>query len=154
MPVARQQRRHLVDGVRVVQQNQHPPPGDSGPIHRRHFVKAVRDRVRADIEGAQQLTERLRRCQGYTRVVPTQLHVQLAVRELVGSQVRGLHSQGGLTDSTHPGHCDQSAAPPLEAQCGQNLVEFRGAGGEVCDGRWKLPHSGARGVRRQQGLGG
>ena len=110
---AGQQRPNLVFFGRVVQQDQHPPPGEQASVQRRLGLQAERNLLRRDPEGVQEPPDRLGRGHGGAgRVEAPQVHVQLPVRVTVADPVGPVHGQGGLADAGRPGdHRDDDGRP-------------------------------------------
>jgi len=100
---ARQQRRHLRLARRVVQQDQHPAPGDPAAVERGAVVRVVRDVLAGHPERPEHAVERVggvdRR---HALGVPVQVAEQLPVRVAVGEPVRDVHRERRLADARHP----------------------------------------------------
>jgi hypothetical protein len=93
---AGQQRADLLDRGRVVEQDQHPPPGGLGPVPGGPVVHVVGDVRRPDAQRGQEPGQRLTWCNGARSAAATQVHVQLPVREPVPDLVGPVHRQCGL----------------------------------------------------------
>jgi len=95
-----QQRPYLPGVTGVIQQHQHPPPGQHAAVQRRLGVQARRDAGRRHVQRVEEPAYGLGRGHHLpARAGPAQVHVQLPVREPVGHLVRPVHRQRRLA---HP----------------------------------------------------
>ena len=123
---ARHQRPHLGRVPRVVQHDQHPPPGQHAAVQ-----PAPRLRIGRDLEGghpqrgqepARHLLRGDRRAFG---VVAAQVHIQLPVREPARHLARPVHRQRGLAHPGHPRHRRDHHRParPIRPVLAPGLVQ-------------------------------
>jgi hypothetical protein len=90
--------------VGVVQQDQHPPPGQHAAVEPGPRGHAVGDLVGRHLERVEKLDDcRLRSHGNSCRVVSAQVDVQLAVREAPGDPVRPVHGESCLPDAGRAG---------------------------------------------------
>ncbi|OIJ85747.1 hypothetical protein BIV25_42960 [Streptomyces sp. MUSC 14] len=134
------QRAYLRGEGGVVQYHQHPAPGQQGTETRRQLLRpgwhAARRFAQCPQPSAQHVRRRLR-----CRVGSAQVGVELAVGEVVGHQVAGLHGQCGLAQAAGPGdggdrHLAREAGVAGQ-QLGQ-LAQLLAPAGEVGDHRGQL----------------
>ncbi|MFG2712061.1 hypothetical protein ACGFX2_16115 [Streptomyces goshikiensis] len=93
---AREEGAHLVGGVRVVRDDEHPPARAQGAVEGRGPVRLHRDVLGGDSEGLEEAAERVDGPQRPARVVAAQVHVQLSVRKGVAAAVSPVDREGRL----------------------------------------------------------
>jgi hypothetical protein len=141
-PAAGQQRPHLVGVAGVVQQDQHPLPGQDAAVQGRLRVGRLRDLGTRHAQRLQEAADRLPgRDRTGGRVEALEVDVELPVGEVASRTVGPDRGQRALA---HAGGSDDRPDPGLAAGLGalaDQLVEpgkFRDAVDELCGRRRKL----------------
>ncbi len=133
---------------RVVDQDEEPPAGAVGAVEPGEFVQAEVAAGRFDAERAQEAAQHLGRVLGRALAV-AEVGVQLAVREPLAQQVRGVHGECGLADA---GRSGEEGAPGagdrMRLHQAHQLVELVLPAGEVGQVRWQ--HGGRGGPQHDR----
>ena len=99
---SRQQRPYLPGFAGIIQDDQHPPPGQQAPVPGCALLGLGRDIRPGNAEGTQESGQRVACRHRLTRTVAAQVHIKLAVREPPGHLVRPLERQRRLPHPSRP----------------------------------------------------
>ena len=101
----RQQRPNLLNVPRVIQQHQHPPLGQHTAVQRGLRIQPRRYPLHRHAKRIQERAHHLTgRRDRPAPIEPTQVHIQLPVREPAGGPLRPVHRECRLADAGHAGH--------------------------------------------------
>ena len=130
----RQQGPHLGLAAGIVQHHQHPPVGQQHPVALSPLLEAVGNAAPIQAQSPQEPGQDRTRIQR-VRLGALEVHIQLAVGELVSQSMGDVHGQGRLADPGFAGHRrDDDRVRAVEAaRCQQleDLGDLRLAAGEV-----------------------
>ena len=132
---AGEQWHHLPSVGSIVEQHQHPAPGELRSQQGCRFLDGFRDQLGVQTERTKQLAQGVGGAHRLTRSVAAQVEIEMAVGVTVGQSVRGLNRQRRLADTAHTGDRDQ--ADGIAAQAGgssqnrQNRLDLGSPAGEV-----------------------
>jgi hypothetical protein len=147
---ARQQRLHLRLPGSVVEDHQHPPVGDLGPVQVATLLERGRDGCAVDPQRPQEPVEHVGRLES-ALLDTAEVHVELAVGEPSPDQVGGVGGQGGLADSGPAGDGRDAGGglpPPARAlQDAPHRPQLGTSAGEVGDVRRQLGGGRRRAAR-------
>ena len=136
----RKQRLELLDGHRVVENDERPPAVQLGSPQRHPFVQPGRHFGRGDAETAQQCVECLLGGEhAAVGGVAAQVDEQVRVGVLVDEPVRGVQRQRGLADAGQPvDRDDRRDAGCRVGRIGEQRSQLVGSPGEIPCGGWQI----------------
>lgn len=124
---SRQQRPDLFDVTGVVDNDEYATSGQRAAKPCGARLDRCRNGRRSDTEPMQEPAQCLRWIHRLLRVVTTEIHIELAIGELIGHVVRPMHRQRGLTNPGGPRHRrnDDRTGPGNRPRCPKQVVQNR-----------------------------